>query len=79
MPIEKNGDVTVITGDSIGHYRLLTLRQGLKLEATHGMQLCRGRSAYSIVKAEFGLKGNKMKVLEQFTAFLIDRGILRPT
>jgi len=40
-----------------------SLRGALKLEIA-GMKR-KGRSAYSIVKEEFKLKGNKQKVLEQ--------------
>ena len=35
----------------------------------------RGRSAYSIIKQEFGLKGSKTKVLEQFSR-MIDDGFI---
>jgi len=44
-------------------YRLLTLKSALKLEVL-GMK-GRGRSAYSIIKEELGIKGNKQKVLDQ--------------
>ena len=44
-------------------YRLLTLKSALKLEVL-GMK-GRGRSAYSIIKEELGIKGNKQKVLHQ--------------
>jgi len=32
--------------------------------------MTRGPSAYSIIKREFGLKGDKHKVLEQFSALV---------
>ena len=44
-------------------YKLLTLRAALRLEVV-GMK-GRGRSAYSILKEELGMKGNKQKVLDQ--------------
>jgi len=44
-------------------YRLLTLRSALELEIL-GMNR-RGRSVYSIIKEEFGFKGNKQKVYDQ--------------
>jgi len=47
---------------------MLSLKGALGLEVK-GMKR-RGRSAYSIVKEEFGLKGNKQRVLEQFTAIV---------
>ena len=49
-------------------YRLLTLRSALELEI-HGMGR-RGRSVYSIIKEEFGFKGNKQKVYEQIDAHI---------
>ena len=51
------------TKEKIDLFRFLSLRSALKLECL-GMSR-RGQSAYSIVKAEFGLKGNKKSVLEQ--------------
>ena len=44
-------------------YWLITLRAALELEIL-GMKR-RGRSAYSIIKEEFGFKGNKKKVYNQ--------------
>ena len=43
--------------------RIAVLVGALKLEVA-GMKR-RGRSAYAIVKDEFGLRGNKKRVLEQ--------------
>ena len=33
----------------------------------------RGRSVYSVVKEEFGFKGNKAKVLEQLNSMIFER------
>ena len=52
--------------NSIDLYRLCTLKSALKLEIL-GMKR-RGQSVYSIIKNEFGLKGNKQRVFEQFSA-----------
>jgi len=52
------------TPEAIDRFRLRALRGALKMEI-FGMKR-RGRSAYSIIKEEFGLKGNKQSVLEQF-------------
>jgi len=51
------------TPEQIDAFRLRALRGALKLEIL-GMKRG-GRSAYSIVKEEFGFKGNKIKVLQQ--------------
>ena len=48
--------------------RLLVLKSALKLEIS-GLRR-RGRSAYSIIKSEFNLKGNKQKVYDQFVAIV---------
>jgi hypothetical protein len=62
---------TIILGrDNIAMARLLTLRSMLSLECK-GMTR-RGRSAYSIIKAEFGLKGSKQKVYDQFNTYVED-------
>jgi hypothetical protein len=45
--------------------RIAVLVGALKLEVL-GMKR-RGRSVYAIVKDEFGLRGNKRRVLEQLT------------
>ena len=54
----------------IALYRMKALAKALELE-TMGMKK-RGRSAYSIVKEEYGLKGNKMTVLEKLNALYED-------
>ena len=51
--------------NQITNYRHKVLLSGLKLELD-GMSLTRGRSCYSIIKKELGLKGNRQKVLIQF-------------
>ena len=56
------------TTNQIEHFRLLTLRQMLKLELI-GMKRS-GRSAYSIIKNELGLKGNKQSVFNQLSEML---------
>jgi hypothetical protein len=63
MGIEVNDGGIAITGEeSIALYRLMTLRRGIQMEAK-GMKLSRGRSCLSIVKKEFGWKGNRDKIL----------------
>ena len=57
------------TTNQIEHFRLLTLRQMLRLELI-GMKRSSGRSAYSIIKDELGLKGNKQSVFNQLSEML---------
>ena len=66
MSKEDNGLIVLDTPEDINMFRMLSLKGALSLEVK-GMKR-RGRSVYSIVKEEFGLKGNKQRVLEQFTA-----------
>jgi len=54
--------------NQIETFRLLTLLQMLKLEL-RGMSRS-GRSAYTIIKKETGLKGSRQRVYEQFAALL---------
>jgi len=62
----------IVTGDSIPTYRLLMLRQALKMEMK-GLRISSHRpTAYSIIKKEFGLKGSKLKVLTAFESILVD-------
>jgi len=56
------------TPEQINHFRLLTLRQMLKLELL-GMTR-KGRTAYSIIKQELGLKGSRKSVFDQLSAML---------
>jgi hypothetical protein len=62
------------TPEKIEAFRLLALKGALSLESK-GLKR-RGRSALSIVKAEFGLKGTAATVLPKFEAILRERGIL---
>lgn len=59
---------TLNTPDQIRAAGILQLRTRLKLE-TKGMT-CRGASAYQIIKARFGFKGSKAKVLDQLETWL---------
>ena len=60
----------MITGEQINGYRILTLRKGLELEIKGLRLTSRGRSCYSMIKTEFGYKGNKTKVLGLINEFI---------
>ena len=70
--------MTAITGDNIDLFRMSILEKALKLELL-GMK-GRGRSAYSVIKSEYGLKGNKQSVYDQFKAIRLEtiRDSLQP-
>jgi hypothetical protein len=77
MPVEKMaGGGFVVTGTAIDSFRLLALKGALHLE-TLGMKRSRGASAFAIVKKEFGFKGSKQSVYDQFVEALIRNGILK--
>jgi hypothetical protein len=67
----KNGSYT-ITGKDIDTYRFLTLKSALKLEML-GIKR-RGASALSILKKEYGFKGNSKKVFAE-VATVIGQGL----
>ena len=69
---------TVITGDDWILFSFIALESALRLEVK-GMKRSSGRSAYSIVKDRYQLKGSKQRVLEQFNQIVnelrIERGL----
>lgn len=54
--------------ENVQMFRLLALKGALKLECL-GMKHSQG-SVYALIKREFGLKGSKQKVLDQFTQMI---------
>ena len=61
---------------AIARLRYKTLLLGLQSEI-RGLRLTnKARTCYSIIKSEFGLKGNKQRVLEQYEKILSDSGVL---
>ena len=64
----NSSDCVVLTGSQIDRARAYVLRCALALEVK-GMKR-KGQSAYSIVKAEYNLKGSKQSVLDQLSALL---------
>ena len=56
-------DVAVITGDQIKDFQFIARKGALKLEIA-GLKR-RGRTAYSIIKEEYGYKGSRESVLKQ--------------
>jgi hypothetical protein len=53
---------------NINLFRMKMLLIALRTEINTGMQLTRGKSAYSIIKSEYGITGNKRAVYFMFTA-----------
>ena len=63
--------MSAITGENIDLFRMSILEKALTLELL-GMK-GRGRSAYSVIKSEFGLKGNRQSVYDQFKVYVSSR------
>ena len=62
---------TIITGEHIRLYSLISLKQAIVLEGK-GMKLSRGVSAMALAKKRYGLKGGRDKIIAQMQA-LIDQ------
>lgn len=63
-----------LTGSQIDMFRAKCLLHGLKLELK-GMYRSKGqRTCYALIKEEFGLKGNKQSVHDQFEEILRNNG-----
>ena len=56
------GDSVMLTGKQIPIARLMTLLKGMELEGS-GIRVSKGRSCMTIVKKEFGWKGNRAKIM----------------
>ena len=60
----------ILTGQQIPKFRLIVLRKGIEVESS-GFKMMRGaRSCLSIVKQEFGWKGNREKILAKLTELI---------
>jgi hypothetical protein len=66
----------VDTPDGIEAFRLLAIKGRLSIELK-GLKF-KGGSTFAYVKREFGFKGNKQSVYDQYVAMLVERGILKP-
>lgn len=64
MPVEASKSAVVFSGDDgVRLFRMLTIVKGMKLEML-GMRLtAKAPSCFTIARREFGLKGNKGKML----------------
>jgi len=60
---------TVITGDEIKTFQFLARKGALKMEIA-GLKR-RGRTAYSIIKEEYGYTGSRESVLKQMEDDLV--------
>lgn len=69
--------IIITDPDKIRGVRLLAMHHAMKLEAL-GLHHSSGRSVTALVKREFGLKGNRARVMVQFAQILRERGILAP-
>lgn len=69
--MQKHDDGTIVFEgpEETSAYRLLALRSAFSLELK-GIRIRRGVSVYALVKREFGFKGNKQRVYDQFNEYV---------
>lgn len=72
MDTPDTGAIIITGEDRIRLFRYVTLKHGLRLEIA-GLRMNRGRTAYSIVKAELGFTGSREKVLAALESWIADR------
>ena len=66
----NNTEATIIDKpEQIELWNLLVLRSALKLEML-GLKISRGKTAYSVIKQMFNLKGNRQRVLDTFNEII---------
>jgi len=63
--IEQSAGGTTMTGAGIDFYRLLLIRQGLKLQAVGMKMSSRMPAATTIARRELGIKGNLASLTRQ--------------
>jgi hypothetical protein len=61
-------DISLTTKEEIAFFRMAQLKVRLELEI-HGLK-CHGPSAYKLIKASYGLRGSRERVLSQFEAMI---------
>ncbi len=69
--IENHAGGTSLQGEGIELMRLLTIKQGLKFERM-GMKLTRGPKMTTILRKQYGLKGNRDKLEAQLDQMIED-------
>jgi len=78
MEVMPSGGVIFEGPDEVEVFRRIALLGALRLETYLNMRMSRGRTAYSIAKSEFGLRGSKKRVLAQYEALLVEWGMIPP-
>jgi len=70
MPVHvsKDGSPYLFDGPAATNFfRMASILHGMKVELRTGMKLTsRAPSCFTIAKKEYGLKGNKQKLIDQF-------------
>lgn len=66
--VSKDGTPHAFTGpEAVNFFRMATILRGMKFELKTGMRMTsRAPSCFTIVRREYGLKGNKQKLIDQF-------------
>lgn len=73
ITVLKSGTIAATGKKAVNIFRLATIVQGMKFEMKTGMKLTsRAPSCFTIARREFGLKGNKDKLLAQMETILAE-------
>ena len=76
IKVTKDGTPYAFDGpQAVDFFRMNTLLSGMRFELKTGMKLTRGPSCFTLVKKEYGLKGNKQKLIEQFEKLLAEENL----
>jgi len=76
ISVTKDGTPYAFDGkEAVDFFRMNTLLQGMKFELKTGMKMTRGPSCFTLVKKEYGLKGSKEKLIEQFEKLLAEENL----
>lgn len=71
--VAKDGTPQLFDGpEAVNFFRMNALLQGMRTELKTGMKLTRGPSCFTRVKQEYGLKGNKQKLIDQFAKLVAE-------
>lgn len=59
--------------EAVNFFRMVTLLRGMKSEFKTGMRMTsKAPSCFTIVRREYGLKGNKQKLIDQFEKLVLE-------
>ena len=71
--VGAEGPRAFVGKEAVNFFRMATLLRGMKSELKTGMRMTsKAPSCFTIVRREYGLKGNKQKLIDQFEKLVQD-------